>query len=175
MTITNSRISSQYGNFNINDNDVSPVGTITVTGPDGFSTSIEYINEAEQKAAAFMSAVNSVNTKISDISKSRLINEFAIHNSIHSDLRNIHSDLRNIHFDLRNIHSDLRNIHSELRDDVRVLRIRGENENLGIYQNHVCEVCDDDRAILVTALKDSGVFDQVIAESRNPSPPPDFL
>lgn len=167
MARTTSVISSQYGDFLILDDDGyntsdKLIGIIRVEGPYNFTSSFQYNTRRREDdqppsqdntcttcttcvryiehSAALTAAVNSVNTKINDITQTRIINELVRHNGTLSDLR----------------------------DDVRVLKLRGENENLGIYTNYVCKICEDDRALFVSSLKETGTLDQVLAERRNP-------
>lgn len=178
MARTVTTISSQYGTFTIIDDDGiegggsstnRPVGQIYVRGPKKFRARFQYNTRigsgtgtgtgttttstsassggAPEHSVAMLSAVQSVNTKIKDITDTRIYNEFVKHNKTLKDMRN----------------------------DIRVLRIRGENENLGIYQNQVCKVCEDDRALFISSLIETDTLDQVLKEKRNPSGPPDFL
>lgn len=64
--------------------------------------------------------------------------------------------------------------HSNLQSDVRVLKQRGENENVGIVVRHVCIPCTSglDRAVLLSALKQGGQLQNVLAELANPTPLP---
>lgn len=58
-----------------------------------------------------------------------------------------------------------------IKNDINTLKTRGENASQGIYQNFACQpVCDDTRALLMTALTDSGLLDAVLNEKNNPSP-----
>lgn len=71
--------------------------------------------------------------------------------------------------------SDQNEILGDMRDDIRVIKHRAETSSLGIYQNHVCNTCGDDRALVMNALKETGMIDDVLDEWGSPTPPSNFF
>ena len=93
-------------------------------------------------------------------------------------LRDIRDSIAHIRDSIAMIRDDvetMKNYSGDMRDDFRITRIRLESENLGIYMNHVCKICDDERALLMSSLVRTGDLDAVIAEKNNPTPPNDFF
>jgi hypothetical protein len=145
-----STVESQYGTYTITDNTTAGVGygTITVTGPldhlggSGTLCVFKYImygtdtypNEHSSVLhvsyhAALVNATATINRKIQDISE--------------TVSRNVQIEIRDIDQGILDNVIMIRNAHNDIRDDIRALKTRGVDENLGIVTRETCVPCEN--------------------------------
>lgn len=59
-------------------------------------------------------------------------------------------------------------------DVLTVIKDRASSSTQGLYMNHVCTTCEDDRALLMASLQRTGDLNDLIDERNNPTPSPVF-
>lgn len=67
---------------------------------------------------------------------------------------------------------DLVTITNEMKEDIQRFRERGENEQLGVYVRGVLDIDSLERAAIIHGLKKNNIFNDVVAETSNPTPMP---
>lgn len=67
---------------------------------------------------------------------------------------------------------ELVTITNEMREDIQRFRERGESEQLGIYTRGVLDIDSLERASIIHGLKKNNIFNDVVAETNNPTPMP---
>ena len=54
----------------------------------------------------------------------------------------------------------------DMKDDLRVLKIRGDNENIGIVIRDTCTPCGSVEGLTIHALKEAGKLDEVLKQIK---------
>jgi hypothetical protein len=143
-----STIASQYGPYTITDETevAANFGEIVVTGP------LDHIGTMGTLCTMrylLTQAIAPINPTVSEIYwQAQLTNAVAVINRKIQDIsetvsRNVQIEIRDIQADIRDDVDTIKDAHNDIRDDIRALKIRGVDENLGIVTHETCEPCEN--------------------------------